>query len=365
MSGMSHTRRAGGLLAVSLLIGFAGAACSKPVQEEKGAAAGTASESPLPTGPRLFVTDEVGGALQVIDIDSARSIATIPIGKRPRGLVLSPDASTIYVTVSGTAISGPGVPDNEKKTPADKKADGIAVVSVKDLRLMRVIHGGSDPENVAVSKDGTRLFATNEDTGQASALDPSDGKVLGTVKVGDEPEGVNMRPDGAVVYVTSEEDNKVTVIDTKTLKAVATIEVGPRPRSTAFLPDSSRAYVPAENGSSISVIDAKKHRLLQTIKLAGEMVKPMGTRVSPDGTRLFVTTGRGKNLVIIDTKTNQEIGRVEVGERPWGLAVAPDGKTVFTANGPSHDVSFVDVATRTVKTRVKAGDRPWGIVYVP
>jgi hypothetical protein len=43
MSGMSHTRRAGGLLAVSLLIGFAGAACSKPVQEENGAAAGTAS----------------------------------------------------------------------------------------------------------------------------------------------------------------------------------------------------------------------------------------------------------------------------------------------------------------------------------
>jgi YVTN family beta-propeller protein len=359
----SSTRRAG--LFVLLVFTAGVMACSPPAPEGKGAAAGTASESPLPTGPRLFVTDEVGGVLTVIDVNSAKAIATIPIGKRPRGLALSPDKTIIYVALSGSAIGGPGI-DDDKLPPPDKKADGIAVVSVSDLRLLRVIHGGSDPENVAISKDGTRLFATNEDTGQASALDPVDGKVLGTVKVGDEPEGVNIRPDGAVVYVTSEEDNKVTVINTKTLKPVATIEVGPRPRSTAFLPDSSRAYVPAENGMSISVIDAKKHHLLQTIKLAGDkMVKPMGTAVSPDGTRLFATTGRGKNLVIINTKTNQEIGRVEVGDRPWGLAVAPDGKMVFTANGPSHDVSFVDVDRRAVMARVKAGERPWGVVYVP
>jgi YVTN family beta-propeller protein len=338
---------------------------SKPGTEERGAAAGTASESPLPAGPRLFVTDEVGGVITVIDVNSAKSIATIPVGKRPRGLTLSPDKTTIYVTLSGSPIGGPGI-DEDKLPKADKKADGIGVVSVKELRLLRVIHGGSDPENVAVSADGSRIFATNEDTGQASALDPADGRLLASAKVGGEPEGVNVRPDGKVLYVTSEQDNKVTVLDTMTMKTLATIAVGPRPRSTAFLPDNSRAYVPAENGSSISVIDAQKHRLLQTIKLAGgRMVKPMGTAVAPDGTRLFVTTGRGQMLVIIDTKTNQPIAEVEAGERPWGIAVSPDGKTVFTANGPSHDVSFIDVDSRSVKTRVKAGERPWGIVYVP
>jgi YVTN family beta-propeller protein len=364
MSGMSHPLRRVCLFVLSA--GSLLAACSpQPASQEKGAAAGTASESPLPAGPRLFVTDEVGGVITVIDVNSARAIATIPVGKRPRGLALSPDMETIYVALSGTPIGGPGV-DEDKLPPADKKADGIGVISVKELRLLRVIHGGSDPENVAVSKDGSRVFATNEDTGQASALDPVDGKVLATAKVGDEPEGVNVRPDGKVVYVTSEEENKVTVLDARTMKALASIAVGPRPRSTAFLPDSSRAYVPAENGSSISVIDAQKHRLLQTIKLpGGKMVRPMGTAVSPDGTKLFATTGRGQHLVIIDTKTNQQIAEVEAGERPWGVAVAPDSKTVFTANGPSHDVSFIDVDSRAVRTRVKAGERPWGIVYVP
>ena len=325
----------------------------------------TSEAPPLPPGPRLFVTNEVGNDLTVIDVRTAKAIATITVGKRPRGLVLSPDGATLYVAVSGTPIGGPNV-DESKLPPADKEADGIAVVSVKDLKLLRVIHGGSDPEMVAVSADGTRLFVANEDTGQASAIDPADGHLIAEVKVGGEPEGVNLRPDGAVVYVTSEEDNTVTAIDVKTLKPIATIAVGPRPRSTAFLPDSSRAYVPAENAGTISVIDARKHRVLQTIKLPGDnLVRPMGTVVSPDGRFLFVTTGRGKHLVIVDTATNQQVGQVQAGDRPWGVAVSPDGKTVFTANGPSNDVAFIDVESRTVRTTVKAGDRPWGIAYVP
>jgi len=58
----------------------------------------------------------------------------------------------------------------------------------------------------------------NEDVGQASVVDVSDGKTLYTITVGGEPEGVNLRPDGKVVYVTSEEDGEVFVIDAVTPK---------------------------------------------------------------------------------------------------------------------------------------------------
>src|SRR5688572_6199968 len=220
------------------------AGCSRAEQPAEAPQTAAKSDAvPLPTGPRLFATDEVGGVLTVIDVNSAKVIATIAVGKRPRGLVVSPDGSTLYVALSGTPIGGPGV-DEDTLPPADKDADGIGVVSLKDLKLLRVIHGGSDPEQVAVSRDGKTIFVANEDVGEASAIDAADGRVLAQVKVGGEPEGVNLRPDGRVVYVTSEEDNTVTAIDVETLKPVATIPVGPRPRSTAFLPDSSRAYVP-------------------------------------------------------------------------------------------------------------------------
>lgn len=334
-----------------------------------------APPSPAPTpGPssvqqppgipgRLFVTNEMSGDLSVIDTSTAQVVATIPLGKRPRGVRSSPDGSFLYVALSGSPMAPPGV-DEKTLPPPDRKADGIGVVDIRAGKLLRVIPGGSDPEQLAVSRDGKWIFVANEDAAQTSVIDVEDGSLVAAIPVGGEPEGVDLRPDGKVVYVTAENDNAVYVIDATTPKVVARIAVGPRPRSTGFLPDSSRAYVSAENGSSISVIDAMKHQVIKTIQLTGEMVRPMGVVSSGDGKTIFVTTGRGKSVVMIDAATNEPIGVVEVGERPWGIAATADGKTVFTANGPSNDVSFVDVANRKVIARVKVGDRPWGVAYI-
>jgi YVTN family beta-propeller protein len=221
------------------------------------------------------VTNETSGDITVVDVAAARAIATIPVGKRPRGIRVSPDGSTLFVALSGSPIAPPGV-DESTLPPADKKADGIGVVSVAEQRLLRVIAAGSDPEQTAVSQDGTRLFVANEDTGELTVVSVADGKVLATFKVGGEPEGVDLRPDGQVVYVTSEEDSLVTAIDAIALKPIRTVKVGRRPRSTAFLPDSSRAYVTAENGGEVWVLDAMKHTVIATITLTGELVRPMG-----------------------------------------------------------------------------------------
>ncbi len=195
---------------------------------------------PAPTAGRVYVTNETGGDISVVDVALQKVVATIPVGKRPRGIRLSPDGTSLFVALSGSPMAPPGT-DESKLPPPDRKADGIGVVSVADLKLQKVLAGGSDPEQTAVSADGAELFVANEDTGQVTVLSTADGSVLATFKVGEEPEGVDLRPDGAVVYVTSEETSEVTVIDVTTLKALATVKVGPRPRSTGFLPDSSRA----------------------------------------------------------------------------------------------------------------------------
>jgi YVTN family beta-propeller protein len=313
---------------------------------------------------RLYVTNENSGDLSVIDTATRTVIATIPLGKRPRGIKVSPDGATLYVALSGSPMAPPGT-DESKLPPPDRKADGIGVVDVKQGKLLRVIQGGSDPEQTAISQDGRWLFVANEDAGQTSVIEISNGRVVATVPVGGEPEGVDLRPDGKVVYVTSEEDNQVAVIDAATAQLVTTFKAGPRPRATGFLPDSSRAYVTAETGAAVVVVDAQAHKPLETIKLeGGDLVRPMGVVSSGDGKHVFVTTGRGKNVVIIDTATNTVTGTVEVGERPWGIAATRDGRMVFTANGPSNDVSFVDIPNRKVIATVKVGDRPWGLVYL-
>jgi YVTN family beta-propeller protein len=319
---------------------------------------------PVAKNYRVLVTNERSGTLTVIDGVSRKVISTVPLGKRPRGLKLSPDGKLLYVALSGSPIAGPGV-DASKLPPADKGADGIGVVDVATLKLVNILRGVSDPEQLAVSSDGKRLYIASEDTGSAIVLDAVTGKTLANLAVGGEPEGVTLSPNGRFVYVSSEEDHKITVIDTTTSKQVATFNVGQRPRFTEFSDDGSLAFVSAENDGTITVADARTHKVLRTIKLAGELTRPVGMAISHDGKRLYTVTGRAKNLLSVEIATGKVLGTVEVGARPWGVAISPDGATLFTANGSSNDVTVVDAASMKVVSKIPAGDSPWGLIVVP
>ncbi len=247
----------------------------------------------------IYVTNETSGDLTVIDAATLAPVATIPLGKRPRGLVASPDGRYLYVTLSGSPAAGPGV-DEQSLPPPDRAADGIGVIDLRQGRLVQVLPSGPDPEQVAVSPDGTRVFIANEDAATASVLDVATGAVSHTYPVGGEPEGVSVEPGGGRVWVTSEQDGAVFVLDLAARTVVTSVAVGPRPRSVAFLPDGSRAYVPSENGASLTVIDVGRLRPIETIDL-GKGMRPMGTVMSPDGLRLYVSTGRSRQVLVVDT----------------------------------------------------------------
>ena len=315
-------------------------------------------------GVRLYVTNEGSGDLSVIDAATQSVVATVPLGKRPRGIKLSPDRKSLYVALSGSPNAGPGV-DRRSLPPADRAADGIGEIDAATLTIKRIIHAGVDPEQLDVSADGSRLYVANEDAAQLTVVDLPSGRIVSTVKVGEEPEGVAVRPDGKVVYVTSEAGGNVFAIDTATNRLLARIAVGHRPRGIAFLPDGSHAYVTLESDGAITLIDAFRHRFLELIPLEdpgrSPQPRPMGIAISPDGSTVYVTTGSFGKMFFVNPATNRPVASLAVGQRPWGVALMPDGRTGYTANGPSNDVSVVDLQTHAVLKKIRVGDRPWGI----
>jgi len=312
----------------------------------------------------VYVTNEASGDLSVIDASNNEVIATVKLGKRPRGIHITPDKKNIYVALSGSPMAPPGV-DEDTLPPPDKTADGIGIVDVDRNAFLRLMPVGSDPEEFAISPDGSKLYVANEDVGLASVFEVSSGQILKSLSVGDEPEGVGISPDGKVVYVTSEDDSAVSVIDTATNNLLTSFKVGRRPRVAAFLPDGSRAYVSTENDGTVVVVDAMKHAVLKTIQLEGEGVKPMGVAVAPDGKMIYVSTGRFGKVFAIDTATDKVVGSVDVGGRSWGIAITPDGKTLYTANGPANDVSVVDVASLKVTNKKRSATAPGASRFWP
>ena len=346
------------LLALSLCATLVG--CS-PAKQPAADAGGAIPDS---SAPRIYVTNEVAGTMSVIDTGTRTAIATVPLGKRPRGIHPSPDGKTLYVALSGTPIAGPDV-DESTLPPADHSADGIGVFDVATNKVVRTIHAGSDPENFDVSKDGKFIYVSNEDISGVSIVDIAAGQVVKTLTMGAQPEGVRVSPDGKQVFVTSEEDGTIAVLDPVAEKIVATFKVGHRPRSIAFMPNGKLAYINAENDGGIVLVDAIHHKMLKEIPLGKPgVIKPMAVLLSPDAKRLYVSTGRGQQVFTIDTATNTVLGALTVGKRPWGIALSPDGRTLYSANGPSNDVSIVNLATNTVIGKIGVGAGPWGVVVL-
>jgi YVTN family beta-propeller protein len=314
-------------------------------------------------GERIYVSDEDGGAIVVIDASTDEVVARVAVGKRPRGVRVAPDGSRLYVALSGTPKSPPGV-EPASPPPADRSADGIGIVDLGSLKLVALIPAGQDPEAFDLTKDGKRMWVSNEETAEASLVDLATNQVVKRVPVGKEPEGVTLHPDGKVVYVTNEADGTVSVLDADSGAVVTTIGTCSRPRAVVFTADGARGFVSCETAHAVALVDARSHTKTGELDLPGQGVRPMGLAVSADGRTVYVSGGRGKTVHVVALDgTAAHVARTiaDAGARPWGVGVTRDGKTLFTANGQSGDVSVIDTASGQVRKKILVGGSPWGI----
>jgi YVTN family beta-propeller protein len=91
--------------------------CTSKDESKKGAGGERGGDG---AGERVYVTDEVGGVVVVIDASKDEVVARIPVGKRPRGVRASPDGTRVYVALSGSPKSPPGT---DPSTPGSTSCD--------------------------------------------------------------------------------------------------------------------------------------------------------------------------------------------------------------------------------------------------
>jgi len=120
----------------------------------------------------------------VIDTQRLRAIATIAVGRRPRGLVLSHDGASLYVAVSGLPKCLRRSPERSAQAAAGPEGRRRGGHRYRDAQADAHVTGVSDPERVEISRDGHSLFVTDEDAARLSVLDAARGRVVATIPVG-------------------------------------------------------------------------------------------------------------------------------------------------------------------------------------
>ncbi len=293
-----------------------------------------------PTG-RVFVTNERGNSVSVINGTTLEVETIIEVGDRPRGIGLSPDGNELYVAVS-----------EENK---------IKVYDPASLELLRAFEAGSDPETFAVHPNGN-IYISNEDDAKASVFNPKTGEQIAEIKVGLEPEGVAISPDGKRVIVTSESTNMLHVITAADNMIENNILVGSRPRAATFTKSGDIAYATAEISGEVVKVDMNSGKILKTGSTGDAKSKPKDVLLSKDEKVIYVAGGRANKVKVMDADTLEIIKMIPVGKRVWGLAITKDGSRVFTTDGVSGTVSVIDTNKNEVIKTIEVGKFPWGVV---
>jgi len=273
----------------------------------------TASMELSPDGRRLYVLDLAHFRLVVLDTDSKDVVSSIPVGRMPFGLALSPDGKFAYVSNVGmfnyTLV--PGYDANRAKEtgldfppfgfPSKEAAEGATVGG-------KAIPGLGDP-NVP---DSNSLWVID-------AADPAQPKMVAKVKTG------------------------VQVGD----KSVGGSSPG------AVVAGRDQVFVSNANQDSITILDAHSNQVEKTVLLEpADAVKglrgllPFGMALSPDEKRLYVACAGINAVAVLDTGSGKVLGYLPTAWFPARLTVSPDGKTLYVANakgfgaGPNGGPNF-------------------------
>lgn len=125
---------------------------------------------------KAYVAEMGGNKVHVIDLQDFTT-TFIPIGSNPRAIVLSPDNSTMYVTMN---LSGK-----------------VASWDLINNKAGKSVKTGNAARSLAINTDGSQLYVVNYKSDTMSRVRTSDMKVTQNIKVCNEPIGITYdRPTG-------------------------------------------------------------------------------------------------------------------------------------------------------------------------
>jgi len=244
----------------------------------------------------------------------------------------------------------------------NERGSKVVVIDPATFEIVDRIDVGAYPEHVSPSWDGQLLYVNDMHTDFMSIIDPRTAKVVGRVAA-PSPYNLYFTPAGDRAIVVEDmlqgapkEENGLRFFTYPGFK-----EVGFLPIRWAgadhldFSADGKTLYLSCEYSARVEVVDVASMKVRTDIVVGG---LPTDVRLAPDGGRLFVANQQLNGVTVIDVTTNQQIGFVKLGKGSHGLSLSRDARSLYVTNRIAGSVSVVDIATLDVRDTWAIGGSP-------
>jgi len=302
---------------------------------------------------RIIQTNSAGDNVSIIDPATNKVVGEIRGIEVNHGAAAAPDGSRYYVSNEGNST--------------------LDIADAKTLKVTKSIPLTGHPNNIAISKDGKRVYVSIAVApGAVDVIDTASQERVKSIPVKGAVHNTYVTPDGKYVVSGSIQSKTITVIDQKTEQPVwsLTMDLGIRPLAFATNPDGSTKWIfvqlSALNG--FAVVDFATQKEINRIKLpalpAGKAPflvggnESHGMAVTSDGKTLVVNSRLNSSIYFYSIPDLKLVGSTEVGHSPDWVTLTPDGKTAYVANAASNSVSVVDIKSMKEITRIPVGEVP-------
>ena len=174
-----------------------------------------------------YISDGGGNAVVVFDRSTLATVATIPVGTNPDGIVFEPATQTVW------AFNG--------------RSNNASIVDAATRKVVATIPLPGKPEFPAVDGNGT-VFANIEDKNEIVRLDAHAKKLTAEWPVScDSPSGLAFDVAGGRLFSVCD-GKKMAVTDSNTGKSIATPAIGDGPDAANYDPAHKLAFASCGEG---------------------------------------------------------------------------------------------------------------------
>ncbi len=279
----------------------------------------------------------------LLDAETGKILQSLPLARAWNGVAWSADGQSLYV-------AGGGLPRvHVFKRVSDHEIAPSDPILLPDLTARPeepgapkagVDRGQAYVSGLAVSRDGSTLFAGNFATDTVYAIDLLNGKVKLQRKLDAlaHPYCLRLSPEGNELYVSQAALGSVAVLNTKTLEPARTLFTDAHPNDLLFGPGGD-LYVSCSFTNSVMVLNPQTGQALERIALAPVALPgttPDSISLSPDQKTLYVADADNNSVAVVDIsepRASMVKGFIPTGWYPTLVCPSPDGKQLFIGSG--------------------------------
>jgi len=215
---------------------------------------------------RIYISHDTH--VVVLDADTQEKIGDVSGTQRIHGIAIAAEFGRGYISNGAT--------------------NNITVFDLKSLKPLGLIPAGTNPDAIIFDAATKRVFAMNGRSGDITAINAADGKVVGSVAIG-----------GKLEFAAA--DGKGTI------------------------------FVNVEDKSELVHVDAQKLTVLHRWPLA-PCTEPSGLAMDTATRRLFVACDN-KTMAVVNADTGKVVATLPTGEGTDAGGFDPETKFAFSSNG--------------------------------